>query len=194
MVITNASAEITLSVAEITARIRLMSDADKIRFIRASNYSSFGGARSPVDLRQEAIRRAIAGTRKCPSQVSILTFLKGAMRSIASADRKATAHGPKLAVVPSDSTAMQGLTDGLDPRLSAEDRMVQQDQVDEIRARILGLFDDDPTAQMIAEGMMDEMEGTELRELVGLSEKEFASKRRLVRRRIDNALPNGWKP
>lgn len=41
--------------------------------------------------------------------------------------------------------------------------------------------------------MMDEMEGIELRELVGLSEKDLATKRRFIRRRIDAAYPNGWK-
>jgi RNA polymerase sigma-70 factor (ECF subfamily) len=40
---------------------------------------------------------------------------------------------------------------------------------------------------------MEEMEGKELRELVGLNEKDFATRRRLVRRRIDKAFPNGWK-
>src|SRR6185503_17333497 len=99
MVVISASAEMFLTAAEVTVRIRSMSDADKLRLIRTSNYFSFGGARSASDLRQEAIRRAIAGTRKCPSDVPVITFLNGTMRSIAWADRKAIGRAPKLTVI-----------------------------------------------------------------------------------------------
>lgn len=38
------------------------------------------------------------------------------------------------------------------------------------------------------------MTAEELRELTGLSLTAYNSKRRLIRRRIDNAFPQGWKP
>src|SRR5262245_22005550 len=79
----SASTETALSVDEVADAIRLLSEPDKLRFIKASNYLSVGGARSPEDLRQEAIRRAIAGTRKCPRHVPIIGFLCGVMQSIA---------------------------------------------------------------------------------------------------------------
>lgn len=63
-----------------------------------------------------------------------------------------------------------------------------------IRREIIALFDDDLEAQTIAEGTMDGMEGEELRSCTGLDEKAFATKRRLVRRRIDKAFPKGRKP
>jgi RNA polymerase sigma-70 factor (ECF subfamily) len=189
MVIAKPSEDTTLSVTEVTARIRAMSDADKVRLIRASNYLSFAGVRPAQDLRQEAIRRAIDGTRKCRPDLPIVVFLKGVMRSIAWADRKATACAPKLGVVPKTGAAAQH--DIADPRLSAEDKIVQQDRLEEIRESILGLFHDDADARFIAEGMMDGIQGAELKELLNLSETEFASKRRLVRRRIDAAFPKG---
>jgi hypothetical protein len=61
-----------------------------------------------------------------------------------------------------------------------------------IREAIIKLFDDDQDAQIIVEGMMEDMDGEDLRELTDLDKKEFASKRRLVRRRIDKAFPEGW--
>jgi len=183
-----------LTAAEVTVRIRSMSDADKLRLIRTSNYFSFGGARSASDLRQEAIRRAIAGTRKCPSDVPVITFLNGTMRSIAWADRKAIGRAPKLTVIANSGSGEQSLLGGADLRLNAEDKIIQQNLLDEIRRRILELFEDDPKAQILAEGMMEEIEGVELQTLLEMDEKEFASKRRLVRRRIDRAFPKGWKP
>jgi hypothetical protein len=41
---------------------------------------------------------------------------------------------------------------------------------------------------------MDGFAGAQLRSLFGLSETEFASKRRLIRRRIDKAYPKDWTP
>lgn len=59
---------------------------------------------------------------------------------------------------------------------------------------MLALFEDDETAAILVMGMMDDMDGEDLRELTGLNKTAFASKRRLVRRRIDQAFPRGWKP
>jgi mannonate dehydratase len=61
-----------------------------------------------------------------------------------------------------------------------------------IKQAVLGLFEDDLAAQTIVEGDMDGIEGEELRDLTGLDAKAFASKRRLVRRRIDRTYPKGW--
>jgi hypothetical protein len=56
------------------------------------------------------------------------------------------------------------------------------------------LFADDPTAQVMLDGMLDGLEGEALRALTELSEIEFASKRRLIRRRIDKAFPRNHEP
>ncbi|WBL82127.1 RNA polymerase subunit sigma-24 [Bradyrhizobium xenonodulans] len=194
MVQAKPSEETSLSIHEVTARIRAMSAEDKLRFIKDSNYLSFGDARSPADLRQEAIRRALDGTRKCPANLSITGFLRGAMRSIAWADRKAGACRPKIGPVPNTGPASRNTVEIADPRLSAEDRILEGDRAEEIRDSILALFEDDAVAHQLAQGMMDGEQGIELRELLELSETEFASKRRLVRRRIDVAFPKGWRP
>jgi RNA polymerase sigma-70 factor (ECF subfamily) len=41
---------------------------------------------------------------------------------------------------------------------------------------------------------MEGTDGEELRALTDLTKIAFASKRRLIRRRIDKAFPDGWKP
>ena len=110
------------------------------------------------------------------------------------ADRKAIGRAPKLTVIANSGSGEQSLLGGADLRLNAEDKIIQQNLLDEIRRRILELFEDDPKAQILAEGMMEEIEGVELQTLLEMDEKEFASKRRLVRRRIDRAFPKGWKP
>lgn len=195
MVTPSASEEESLlSAAEVADRIRDLSDADVLRLKRASEYLSFGGARPPADLRQEAIRRAVSGARKCPCGLSMVTFLRGVMRSIAWADRKSLARGPKLAVVAKDDRGEGSLAGIADRRMSPEDKIIHDENIAKMKRKILALFEDDVVAQTLAEGIMDGMEGKELRDLVGLNEKEFATKRRLVRRRIDKAFLNGTTP
>jgi hypothetical protein len=189
----SASTDATYSAAEAADLVRSMSDVDKVRFVKASHYYSFGGARSPKDLRQEVIRRTIEGVRRCPIGISMVTFLNQAMRSIAFSDRKAVERAPKLIAVPNDGPG-SGVLDGIDPRLSPEDLMIQEATRSEIKAAVLAVFDDDAVGAVLAEGIMEGMEGEELRELVDLGVKEFATKRRFVRRRIDKAFPRGWKP
>jgi hypothetical protein len=88
----------------------------------------------------------------------------------------------------------EGLT--FDPPDSAPDPEYQSasnEEVTQMTQHIVPLFDDDLVAQVMVEGIMEGMEGEELRELTGLSKVGFASKRRLVRRRIEQGFPDGWK-
>jgi hypothetical protein len=181
-----------LSVTEITDGIRNLSDADKYRFKRASQYWGSAGARPPADLRHEAVRRAIDGSRKCPRRLPIVVFLIGVMRSIACADRRALQRA-RRATIPSDAPDCQTILDGIDPRISPEEQMLRNEEMIEMKARVFALFEGDAVARDLVEGRFIGMEGKELQELVGLSDKDFATKSRFVRRRIDKAFPDGWK-
>ncbi len=58
-----------------------------------------------------------------------------------------------------------------------------------MKAALLDLFEDDPTVQIILEGIMEGMEGEELRELTELDVTAYQSKCKLIRRRIDRKFP-----
>jgi hypothetical protein len=146
MVTPSVSAETVLSVTEVLDGINNLCAADIVRFKRASQYLCFGGARPPEDLRHEAIRRLAAGTRHCRRNISIIASLCGAMRSIASADRKSLRRRPELVVVP-EGHADAGVYGGVDPRLSPEDRLIIEEEAAEMKQKILDLFTDDVVAQ-----------------------------------------------
>ena len=59
-------------------------------------------------------------------------------------------------------------------------------------ACLVSLFEDDEIAQVILEGMMEGIEGEELRKLTELDKTAYQSKRRLIRRRIEKRFPKGW--
>ena len=67
-------------------------------------------------------------------------------------------------------------------RLSLEERKTYTENGFLIRP---ALFDGDETAQRLFDGTLDGIEGQKLRGLLGLSQKDFDSKRRFVRRRLN---------
>jgi RNA polymerase sigma-70 factor (ECF subfamily) len=76
---------------------------------------------------------------------------------------------------------------------NAELAMISDQEVERIEAAVLSLFADDKLAQIIIEGDMKGLLPEELCEKTGLNKTAFASKRRLIRRRIERAFPEGWK-
>ncbi len=179
-----------LSPAEIEAAIGELSEVDMDRLRRVAHAYSRGRSIEADDLSQDALERALNGSRKCPREVDIVRFLAEAMRSIASDAVKAQTRRPVLFPVP--ETGEDELPfDPPDPRPNAEQELAADQEVTRIKRAILDLFNDDLEAQTIAEGIMEGMEGEELRSCTGLDKTAFASKRRLVRRRIERAFPKG---
>lgn len=178
---------------EIADAIRTLTPADLARLRKVAGVyarSQIG----PKDLLQEAFVRALDG-RSCPAHVDVVKFLAEAMRSIADGEGEKVEHRlPRVSIV---SKTGEPLTEALncpDPAPSAEDGMISDASAALIRSKILALFEDDPIAQIIVEGMMEEMNAEELHELSGLDKTGYDSKRKLIRRRIDKQYPEGWKP
>jgi hypothetical protein len=75
-----------------------------------------------------------------------------------------------------------GLTDLTKPSDPTASTMDAQKMI----AEAIAAFDGDETGEMLFEGTVDGMEGQELREFLALSQKDFDSKRRFVRRRLND--------
>ena len=183
--------ESVLSREEIEQAICTLSKEGWVRLRRVASLCCPGRPQDAKDLLQEAWARALDGSRKCPRHVDVVRFLAGAMHSIASDAAKEWQRHPELQAV-----SLFG-DDGLafnppDPAANAEQQVASDEEVARITERTIALFEDDPIAQVMVEGIMEGMEGEELRELTGLSKVAFASKRRLIRRRIEQAFPDGW--
>jgi DNA-directed RNA polymerase specialized sigma24 family protein len=182
-----------LELEEIEDAVRALGTPDKLRLRKIAIVYSRAGPLDPDDLLQEAFTRALDGTRRCPREVDVVRFLAEVMRSIASDARKALRRHPELRAEP--LMVDGGLAfDPADERLNAEEQSLAEERAESVRKVILELFQDDPVAQVLVEGIMEEMGGEELRLLTDLGKTGFASKRRLIRRRIDAAYPDGWSP
>ena len=119
------------------------------------------------DLLSEAYCRVLEGRRAWPREIPARIFFSGVIRSIASEWKR-------------DLTEEVEVGDE-----GAEERGTLA-KIDVMK--IVSLFDDDPIAQKIVIGMMDGARGEELEQANGLSQTEYESKRKKIRRRIDGLL------
>ncbi|HVY19353.1 MAG TPA: RNA polymerase subunit sigma-24 [Bauldia sp.] len=173
--------------------------ADAIRKLTAADWARLGQVarryvRPPMewrDLLQEALARAI-DSRTCPGHVDIVKFLAEAMRSIASGEAEKIAHRLPIVAVPKNGSQNAIVENVRSPEPTAEEELIQSAEEERIRSDILALFSDDPLARDLVEGLFVGLTADELRQLTGLDDTGYDTKRKLIRRRIDKAYPTGW--
>lgn len=176
--------------AEIASAIRALSPAQWTRLRKVAGYYALGRLMEAEDLLQEGFRRAL-DERKCPVSVDIVRFLAEAMRSIRDGELKRAKRRPVLVSPPPPGGQPAQARDAIDPAPNAEERLAAADEGgarERKRQEIIGLFADDPAAQVIVEGIMEGMRGEDLRALTDLDPTGYESKRRLIRRRVEKAI------
>jgi hypothetical protein len=134
------------------------------------------------DLQNEALVRSLDGRRNCRKDVAVTTFLGNVIRSIASEADGPDGHVHLSEELEAQQASPGGVTDLTRPSDPAASSMDAQKMI----AEVISAFDGDETSEMLFEGMIDGIEGQELRELLGLSQNEFDTKRRFVRRRLND--------
>ena len=182
-----------LSVAEVDNALQKLSDAGWLRLRKIARTLANIYLIEADDLLQEACCLALEDRRHCPRHVDIFKFLGEAMQSIASDTLKSRTRHPELRLVSNSDDEDDETIDPPDDRPDVEEVLAQEHEAKLIKQRILDLFLDDPNAQIMVEGIMEGMEGDELQDLTSLDKTAFASKRRLIKRRIEKGFPEGWK-
>ena len=186
----NVDTDKVLSRQELKKAIGAFSDADWMRLRSAAQLYAVYPV-EPEDMVQEALCRAIAGTRNCPKGVSVVRFLAEAIRSIAHDELQKVEHQRDEVSVHDKTIENPDAITPLEPGPTAEERMISNEQSRGTENQLLELFEGDEKAQLIVMGMLDETEGAELKEFTGLDQTGFNSKRRYVRRKINKAIENG---
>ena len=182
-----------LTQLEVKRSITALAAVDWLRLHKVARVLCGTASFDADDLLQEAFRRVLDGTRQCARTVHIVHFLAGVMRSIASDWRKARKRRPEMSLVTPAGALQEVVIQVRDQGPIADEWLERSEEAACLRAAILALFADDCVAQSMLEGIMDGVAGQQLRTLTQLSETQFASKRRLIRRRIAKALQKEWK-
>ena len=191
---TRGSDASVLTHLEIHRVIAALGQADWLRLHKVARALCRYGGFDADDLLQEAFQRALDGVRQCPRDLEVTRFLAGVMRSIASDWSKARRRRPELRFNAPSGALLDIVVQVRDSSLDAEESLASTQESACVIERIKELFADDRAALKIIEGILEGRAGAELRSSAELGEKEFASKRRLIRRRIDKAFPKEWKP
>lgn len=122
-----------------------------------------------------------------------MKFLAEAMRGIADDEAAKAGIAERHVPIVAPGNKAPGAADAKDERLNVEELALEDGTLAELRAAVLALFDDDPIARDVADGVMEGMSKDELCEMLGLDDTSYASKRRFIRRRVDQRWPQGWK-
>jgi RNA polymerase sigma-70 factor (ECF subfamily) len=186
----------TRSRDEIEAAIRGLRPPDWARLRKVARFHANAGAIEADDLLQEAMMRALS-TRACPAHVDVVRFIAEAMRSIAHDQRKKQKPVAELVPIARTGEAFETGVDLVDESEGPEDGLITKQDAAHYAVTydaIQALFEDDPIAKDVLEGLLEDMTPGEIRELTGLDQTGYDSKRRLIRRRIEKAYPKGWKP
>jgi RNA polymerase sigma-70 factor (ECF subfamily) len=170
---------------DVEASIRTFSVADWSRLHKVARAFAFNSGWTFEDLLQEAILRTLQGTRNCPGDVDVMKHLIESMSSISDGEREKSRRQATHLLI-----AQPGFEDAEDPpspEWSAEDNLVYEGG----KAEILAMFDDDPVARDLVEGILARFDTNQLKELTGLEGTAYNTKRTLVRRRLQKFSPRG---
>jgi hypothetical protein len=161
-----------LSEAEVRSEINSLTAGERTKLILIARHYAWKfriSFEDPDEFVHEAICRVLERKRVWPRSVEKLRFLAGVIKSIA---------GDRMRALNRESAVLDEL------------KVVGDNGVEECPdlERIMVLFDDDPIAQKILKGMADGARGKDLQQASGLSSTEYESKRKKIRRRIENFI------
>jgi hypothetical protein len=154
-----------LSPVEIGKALESLTDGQKTALSKIARVYARKTPYGYEDLINEAICRVLDGKRAWRRGLPVILFLGGVMRSIAW-EWKKDLHEEEIDVG-DEGAGERGVVSKIDVM------------------RIVALFNDDPIAQRLVMGMMEGARGEELLETSGLSQTEYESKRKKIRRRIE---------
>lgn len=161
---------------DVADAIRALSDADLVRLRALARLQARGlpGLDWP-DLLNEAIARALDGSRRWPPEVSLLALLAGIMRSIEHDHRR------RFALERAWRNGSEAAT--VDPEEAVAARQALN--------AIFALFRDDEAVLRIVEGLAYGRSAAEIRALHGLSDTAYDSARKRLRRALLRLEPRG---
>ncbi|WP_246563487.1 RNA polymerase sigma factor [Bradyrhizobium liaoningense] len=168
--------------ADVAAAIDALSDIDLVRLKTLARLWSRGlpGGLGWSDILHEAIARVLDGSRPWPPGVPILAFLSGVMRSICNDHWRRARSEQRLLVSRDDPDQRSWPSEEADDVPDPERVMAAAQML----ANVYRLFEADPLALKIIAGMADGLPASEIRKVHAMSELDYDTTRRRMRRTL----------
>lgn len=164
-----------------------LSDEDLLRLDLGADYLvSRSEIISPEKLLKKTVESVLAKSRQWPTDVEFVVFLLNAMRSIADGYRRKQSRMFRLL----DNEDL-GSDSG-----SPEEQLLEAEHEKFVHARyqeIWELFSGDDMATAILCGREDNLSPKEIQDNFEISETQYASTLRRMRRKISKKYPQGWQ-
>jgi DNA-directed RNA polymerase specialized sigma24 family protein len=166
---------------DVAAAIRALSNADLVRLQALARLWTRGmpGALGWADVMQEAITRALDGSRKWPPGVPILAFLSGVMRSICDDHWRFEMREARVFAREADvadvGAALTGASSADPERVVAAAQALSD---------IYQLFATDNAALKVITGLADGLSAAEICQTYGMTEREYDTTRKRMRRAL----------
>jgi RNA polymerase sigma-70 factor (ECF subfamily) len=178
----NRNEEADEATAAIARAIQSLSEGDLLRLkalarLRARSLPGIEWA----DILNETIMRALSGTRRWPPGVPIISFLAWSMRSVCDEFWRKTRRERRVIV------STEGTSDHWTPHQADESPHADPERTAaavQMLAVLDALFARDETALKIISGLEDGLSAAEIRLRYGLSETEYDSARKRMRRTL----------
>ena len=179
------------SIAELRLAIETMSKLDRIRLWRKAGALAPGTGMEPDDLLQEAVARCLEGNggRTCPRDVSPRVFLGNVVRSISSHSRERWER--EMPIGANEDDEDDPFVAIPDPGPSPDEVVIGRLDYGKTITRIETMFDEDPQAQAILIGIMEDWSPNEICAMEPMSEKTYAAARKRLRRKLLREFPKG---
>jgi DNA-directed RNA polymerase specialized sigma24 family protein len=167
--------------ADIARAIHALSNADLVRLKALARLWARGlpAGVGWADVLHEAIARALDGSRKWPPGVPILAFLSGIMRSICEDQWRRARREAEVLVRDEELTDVCAF--GEEVKSPSHERVVAAAQS---LAVIDRLFAGDPQAQKVIAGLAEGLTPPEICKRYGMSEREYDTTRKRMRRAL----------
>lgn len=162
--------------ADVARAIHGLTDADLVRLKALARLWTRGLPDSIgwADVLHEAIARVLDGSRKWPPDVPILAFLSGIMRSICEDQWRRARRDLETLVRDEDVSDLCGPGDEVERIVAAAQSV----------AAINQLFAGDPLALKIIAGLAEGLTPPEIRKRYDMSEREYDTTRKRMRRAL----------
>ena len=181
-----------LDLEEIRSALDGLIQIDLVRLRRAGSKFALALDCTVDDLISDAVCSAYSGSRACRRDLPIVTFLIGAMRSIAwnakVSSRKA-GRGVSLDATGTDGRPLVVLKSNAP---DAETLILRAEDVALRIAALEDLFADDDPALLVIMADLDELSKEEIMAMNEMSETTYNSTRTRIRRKMERRFPNGW--
>ena len=175
------------SIEEVYEKLSELDDAKLTKLKNIAKFIAYSHNLNSEDFLQDVFDKLLSEKRRWPKDLDIYVFFKNTMKSIFSNEQKK--EKMELSLYSTNENGDEFINTIPDKKYDIEQGIFLRQQKEDIR----NLFEDDDTAKDLVDGRMENLKRSELLELTELNDKEYDTKWKKIRRRINKKYQGGLR-